>query len=77
MVAQEMALQRPSLVRKMVLVGTAPEGGEDIMHQEKPGLKAFLDDPNLAGLRLLVKLFFTERSKPGGRRGFHNQARGT
>jgi pimeloyl-ACP methyl ester carboxylesterase len=59
MVAQEMALQRPSLVRKMVLVGTAPEGGEDIMHLEKPELKKFLDDPNIAGLRMLVKLFFT------------------
>ena len=59
MVAQEMALQRPSLVRKMVLVGTAPEGGEDIMHMEKSELKKFTDDPNLAGLKVLVKLFFT------------------
>jgi pimeloyl-ACP methyl ester carboxylesterase len=59
MVAQEIALQRPSLIRKMVLVGTAPEGGEDIMHMEKPELKKFTDDPNLAGLKVLVKLFFT------------------
>ena len=29
MVAQEAALGRPSLVHKMLLVGTAPEGGED------------------------------------------------
>jgi pimeloyl-ACP methyl ester carboxylesterase len=34
MVAQQIALERPSLVRKMLLVGTAPEGGEDIMHME-------------------------------------------
>ena len=31
MVAQQVALDRPSLVRKMLLVGTAPKGGEDIM----------------------------------------------
>ena len=58
MVAQEMALERPSLVRKMLLVGTAPEGGEDIMHMEKPELKKITDDPNLRGLQKLVKLFF-------------------
>jgi pimeloyl-ACP methyl ester carboxylesterase len=39
MVAQQIALERPSLVRKMLLVATAPEGGEDIMHMEKPELK--------------------------------------
>ena len=44
--AQLIALDRPSLVRKMLLVGTAPEGGEDIMHLEKPELKRILDDPN-------------------------------
>src|SRR6266516_4788725 len=42
--AQVIALERPSLVRKMLLVGTAPEGGEDIMHLEKPELKRILDD---------------------------------
>jgi pimeloyl-ACP methyl ester carboxylesterase len=59
MIAQEMTLQRPSLVRKMVLVGTAPEGGDDIMHMEKPELKKITDDPNLSGFQKLVKLFFT------------------
>ena len=44
--AQVIALERPALVRKMLLVGTAPEGGEDIMHLEKPELKRILDDPN-------------------------------
>jgi pimeloyl-ACP methyl ester carboxylesterase len=58
MVAQQIALERASLVRKMLLVGTAPEGGEDIMHMEKPELKKITDDPNLPGLRRLVKLFF-------------------
>jgi pimeloyl-ACP methyl ester carboxylesterase len=35
MVAQQVASERPSLVRKMLLVGTAAEGGVDIMHLEK------------------------------------------
>src|SRR5271156_6827108 len=45
MVAQQIALERPSLVRKMLLVATAPEGGEDIMHMEKPELRKITDDP--------------------------------
>jgi pimeloyl-ACP methyl ester carboxylesterase len=57
--AQLIALDRPALVRKMLLVGTAPEGGEDIMHLEKPELKRILDDPKVQGLQRLVKLFFT------------------
>ena len=68
MVAQQAALDRPSLVRKMLLVGTAPEGGEDIMHLEKPELKRVLEDPNLKGLQVLVKLFFppSESSQAAG-----------
>jgi pimeloyl-ACP methyl ester carboxylesterase len=57
MVAQEIALARPSLVRKMLLVGTAPEGGEEIMRMENPKLKAILDS-NLPPAQRLVKLFF-------------------
>jgi len=59
MVAQQVALDHPTLVRKMLLVGTAPEGGEDIMHLEKPELRRILEDPNLSGPQILVKLFFT------------------
>ena len=68
MVAQQIALDRPSLVRKMLLVATAPEGGEDIMHMEKPELKKITDDPNLPGLEKLVKLFFapSESSQAAG-----------
>jgi pimeloyl-ACP methyl ester carboxylesterase len=68
MVAQQAALDRPSLVRKMLLVGTAPQGGEDIMHLEKPELSRYLQDPNLKGLQVLVKLFFTpsESSQAAG-----------
>lgn len=68
MVAQVAALERPSLIRKMLLVGTAPEGGEDVMHLEKPELSRILGDPNLKGFQVLVQLFFTpsERSQAAG-----------
>jgi pimeloyl-ACP methyl ester carboxylesterase len=68
MVAQQIALDRSSLVRKMLLVGTAPEGGEDIMHLEKPELRQILEDPTLQGLQVLAKLFFTssEASQAAG-----------
>jgi len=59
MVAQLIALERPELVRKMLLVGTAPQGGEDIMHLEKPVLRNVLEDPSIQGLQKLVGLFFT------------------
>ncbi len=66
--AQLIALDRPSLVRKMLLVGTAPESGEDIMHLEKPELQRILGDPNLQGLQPFVKLFFapSESSQAAG-----------
>jgi pimeloyl-ACP methyl ester carboxylesterase len=57
MVAQEIALARPSLVRKMLLVGTAPEGGEEIMRFEKPKIRQIFDS-NLPASERLVKLFF-------------------
>ena len=68
MVAQQAALERRSLVRKTLLVGTAPEGGEDIMHLEKPELRKILEDSTLAGYQVLVKLFFTpsEASQAAG-----------
>jgi pimeloyl-ACP methyl ester carboxylesterase len=68
MVAQQAALDRSSLVRKMLLVATAPEGGEDVMHLEKPELRKVLEDPSLSGYQVLVKLFFTpsESSQAAG-----------
>jgi pimeloyl-ACP methyl ester carboxylesterase len=59
MVAQQMVLDRPSIFRRMILVGTAPRGGEDIMHLEKPGLAQYLNDPALQGYAVLQKIFFT------------------
>ena len=69
MVAQQMALDRPSIFRKMILVGTAPRGGEDIMHLEKPSLAKFLEDRSLQGYEVLQKIFFapTTSSQAAGR----------
>ena len=68
MVALQLAQDRPALVRRMILVGTAPRGGEDIMHLEKPSLAAILGNPALPGAARLVKLFFalTESSQALG-----------
>ena len=58
MVAQQMVRDRPSIFRRMILVGTAPRGGDDIMHLEKPALAGPLNDPTLTGYAVLQKIFF-------------------
>jgi pimeloyl-ACP methyl ester carboxylesterase len=58
MIAQQMARDYPSIVRRMILVGTAPRGGEDIMHLEKPSLAKPLQDPQYRGYSVLQKIFF-------------------
>src|SRR3989441_12116844 len=55
MVAQQMVLDRPSVFRRMILVATAPRGGEDIMHLEKPRLSPYFNDPGLQGYAILQK----------------------
>ena len=60
MVVQEMVQARPSIFRRMILVGTAPRGGKDIMHLEKPRLARALGDPSLNGYAVLQKLFFAD-----------------
>jgi pimeloyl-ACP methyl ester carboxylesterase len=69
MVAQQMARERPAIFRRMILVGTAPRGGEDIMHLEKPSLATHLDDPTLEGYAVLQRIFFapTSSSQAAGR----------
>jgi pimeloyl-ACP methyl ester carboxylesterase len=62
MVAQQMAQDRPSIVHRMILVGTAPRGGEDIMYLEKPSLARHLGDPSLKGYAVLQKIFFAPTS---------------
>jgi pimeloyl-ACP methyl ester carboxylesterase len=68
MVAQQMALENASIFRRIILVGTAPRGGEDIMHLEKPSLARHLNDPKLQGYEVLQKIFFaaTESSQAAG-----------
>jgi pimeloyl-ACP methyl ester carboxylesterase len=68
MVAQQLALTQPSGVRRLVLVGTAPRGGEDIMHFERPVLAQYFSNPSLQGLDLLQKIFFapSESSQAAG-----------
>src|SRR5262247_3220037 len=62
MVAQQMAQDRRSVFRRMILVGTAPRGGEDIMHLEKPSLAQHLGNPTLKGYAVLQKIFFAPTS---------------
>lgn len=68
MVALQMIQDRPSIFRRIILVGTAPRGGVDIMHLEKPSLAKYLQDPKLQGYSILSKIFFapTEASQTAG-----------
>ena len=68
MVAQEMVRSRPTVFRRMILVGTGPRGGELIMHLDRPTLAKPLSDPNLKGYEVLQKIFFapTETSQAAG-----------
>jgi len=56
------------MFRRMILVGTAPRGGHDIMHLDKPSLATYFQDPELQGYARLVKVFFapTESSQAAG-----------
>src|SRR5580700_5029731 len=62
MVALQMVQTRSSIVRRMILVGTAPRGGEDVMHLEKPNLAKHIQDPTNRGYDVLKKIFFTSSS---------------
>ncbi len=59
---------RAFILRRLILIATAPEGGEDIMHMDKPELRKITEDPNMPGLEKLVKLFFapSESSQAAG-----------
>jgi pimeloyl-ACP methyl ester carboxylesterase len=59
MVAQQLASDRPAIVRRMILAGTAPRGGENIMHVNKPSLAKYFGDASLHGkFARLPGLFF-------------------
>jgi pimeloyl-ACP methyl ester carboxylesterase len=62
MIALQLVQDRPSIFRRMILVGTAPRGGEDVMHLEKPSLAKPLQDPANRGYDVLKKIFFTSSS---------------
>jgi pimeloyl-ACP methyl ester carboxylesterase len=68
-IAQQMVLDRPTIFRKLILVGTAPRGGEDIMHLNKPSLAKSLQDTTLKGYEVLQKIFFapSETSQAAGK----------
>src|SRR5712671_1302117 len=59
MAALQMVQDRPSIFRRLILVGTAPRGGEDIMRLEKPSLAKRVQDPTNRGYDVLKKIFFT------------------
>ena len=63
MIAQQIAQDRPSMFRRMILVGTAPRGGEDIMHLEKPTLATPLNDSKLRGYAYCRRSFLHQRSR--------------
>ncbi len=69
MIAQQMVLNNPKVFHKIVLAGTAPRGGEDIMHLEKPSLAKHFKDTTLKGYEILQKIFFapTETSQAAGK----------
>ncbi len=69
MIAQQMVRERPDVFRKMILAGTAPRGGDDIMHLDKPSLGKYLQDPKYKGYEVLQKIFFapTETSQAAGK----------
>lgn len=60
MISQQMALDRPRVFRKMILAGTAPRGGEEIMHLQKPVLAKHIGNPTLKGYEVLQKIFFAQ-----------------
>ncbi len=57
-VAQQVVLDRPRIFRRLILVGTAPRGGSDLMRLDKPVLARALQDPTNTGYSVLQKLFF-------------------
>jgi pimeloyl-ACP methyl ester carboxylesterase len=76
MIAQQMAQDRPSIIRRMILVATAPRRAEDIMHLEKASLATYFGDPNrqgYAGARHGRAVHKFERHSPArARREWHS-----
>jgi len=64
MVAQEIALQAPDLVRKLILVGTGPRGGEGMASLSGSSAPPLIY-PSTSGSRSSHSV----RGGPGGRKG--------
>lgn len=69
MVAQQVVLDRPKLVRNLILAGTGPEGGERIDVGGIPPSSEVLADKSLTHLDIELRLFFgpSDRSQAAGR----------
>jgi pimeloyl-ACP methyl ester carboxylesterase len=58
MVAQQIALDAPELVRRLILVGTGPSGGEG-MAAFSPQVQEILNRPDSAAAERMLELFFS------------------
>ena len=69
MVAQQIVLDRPTLVRYLILAGTGPEGGERIDIGGLPPSSEVLANKSLSHFEIEQRLFFapTETSQAAGR----------
>jgi pimeloyl-ACP methyl ester carboxylesterase len=77
MVAQEIAVQSPEVVRRLILAGSAAQGGENISDISDQA-KEILFRPNATfEERILDLFFFTQSNKPGRRKGLASSHRGT
>jgi pimeloyl-ACP methyl ester carboxylesterase len=72
MVAQQIVLDRPKLVKHLILAGTGPEGGEGIDIGGLPPSSEVLADASLSHFDRQQRLFFapTETSQAAGRAFF-------
>lgn len=75
MVAQQMVLDRPKLVKHLILAGTGPEGGEGIDIEGLPPSSVVLADASLSHFDRQQRLFFapTETSQAAGRAFFERK----
>lgn len=71
MVAQQIALDAPELVRRLILVGTGPSGGEG-MAAFSPQVQEIINRPNSTAAERMLELFFspTITSQAAARHGF-------
>ena len=58
MVAQQIALDEPELVRRLILVGTGPSGGEG-MARFSPQVQEIVNRPNSTAAERMLELFFS------------------